>query len=141
MIDFALVNTTRTVSSGSYSVQVTNPDLGMDNNYNLIFVQNADCINQMIVCALRLFISEYEYNNSLGISWVIAMEYGYTQIPLLQFQVQQTINSLNNYINDPNLKILSVQQTNFTFTTDRVLTLTTQVTLANGIALGIDING
>lgn len=141
MIDFALVNTTRTVTSGSYEVQATNPDLGMDANYNLIFVQDADCINQMIECSLRLFISEYEFNDTLGISWVVGMEYGYGEIPLLQYQVQQTINSLNNYINEPTLKITSVQQTNFTFTPDRKLNLNTRVILANGTTLGIDING
>ena len=129
MIDLVLINNAQGV-----------PDLAMDEYGNFIFVQDANCINQMIECALRLFIGEYEFNNELGISWVVAMEYGYTEIPLLQYQIQQTINELNNYINDDLLKIRSIAETDFTFTTDRRLTLSTNITLNNGTILGININ-
>jgi hypothetical protein len=130
MIDFALIP-----NNLGYN------DLAMDDNGNLLFVQDANCINQMIVTALKLFIGEYEYNNQLGIAWVTGMQTGYEDIPILQYQVQQTINSLNNYINDDNLKITDVQQTNFSFDVKRNLILTVQVQLANGQVLGINTNG
>ena len=141
MIDFALTPVTKkhTYANGQI-YYVTADDLAMDEAGNLLFVQNADCISQMIVTALKLFIGEYEFNEELGISWIVAMEYGYNQIPLIQYQIQQTIFALNDYINDSNLKIKKIQEFNYNFTEQRKLTINAVILLTNGVVLGINTN-
>lgn len=124
MIDFALIN----------------GDLAVDNVGNFITVSAVDCISQMIVTAYRLFINEYEYNNALGISWVIAMELGYGEVPLLQYQLQQTTINLNNYIVEPELKIRNVSTINVEFNDKRQLIIDATVTLANGAVIGVNTN-
>lgn len=124
MIDFAIVD----------------GDLAVDSLGNFITVSSVDCISQMICTAYKLFIGEYEYNATLGISWVIAMEEGYGQLPLIQYQLQQTTLNLNNYIAEPELKIKSVSTINVALNERRQLTIDTTVTLANGSVIGINTN-
>lgn len=124
MIDFALID----------------GDLFCDEGGNLSTTKNEDCITQMIVCALKLFIGEYEYNTSLGIPWVIAMEYGYTQIPLLQYKLQNTIFSLNDYISNPNLKIIDIIEVNTNFNSNRELIIELNILLASNQTLKVKVN-
>ena len=124
MIDFALIN----------------DDLAVDNNGNFIFVENEYCVSQTIVTALKLFIGEYEYNHSLGISWLLAMEKGYSQLPLLQYQTQNTINSMNDYIPDDSLKIKKILSYNSSFIDNRTLNINAELQLVGGELIGINTN-
>ena len=124
MIDFALIN----------------DDLAVDNNGNFIFVENEYCVSQTIVTALKLFIGEYEYNHSLGISWLLAMEKGYSQLPLLQYQTQNTINSMNDYIPDESLKIKKILSYNSSFIDNRTLNINAELQLVGGELIGINTN-
>ena len=124
MIDFALIN----------------DDLAVDNNGNFIFVENEYCVSQTIVTALKLFIGDYEYNHSLGISWLLAMEKGYSQLPLLQYQTQNTINSMNDYIPDESLKIKKILSYNSSFLDNRTLNINAELQLVGGELIGINTN-
>ena len=124
MIDFALIN----------------DDLAVDNNGNFIFVENEYCVSQTIVTALKLFIGEYEYNQTLGISWLLAMEKGYSQLPLLQYQTQNTINSMNDYIPDDSLKIKKILSYNSSFIDNRTLNINAELQLVGGELIGINTN-
>lgn len=124
MIDFALVD----------------GDLAVDHLGNFITVSGAECISQMTCCAYKMFIGEYEYNNSLGISWVIAMESGSGQFPVVQYQLQKTTLNLNNYIAEPELKIKNVSTINVDFNMNRQLIINAQEVLANGDVIGINTN-
>ena len=124
MIDFALIN----------------DDLAVDNNGNFIFVENEYCVSQTIVTALKLFIGEYEYNQTLGISWLLAMEKGYSQLPLLQYQTQNTINSMNDYIPDDSLKIKKILSYNSRFIDNRTLNINAELQLVGGELIGINTN-
>ncbi len=134
MIDFALTKTIPTSKD-----PVAELDIALDEAGNFIFVTGAYCVQQMIECALLLSINEYEYNTQTGISWQIAMQTGYQQIPLLQYQIQQTIYAQNNYIGDTTLQIKNVQQTNYSFNAERQLTLYAIVTLNNNTILEVNV--
>jgi hypothetical protein len=124
MIDFALID----------------GDISVDNNGNFIFVESAECVSQTIVTSLSLFIGEYEYNNILGISWKLAMEKGYTQLPLLQYQTQNTINAINDYIPNDNLKIKEILSYNSSFNENRKLNIDAEIKLIDGQVIGINTN-
>ena len=124
MQDFALVNN----------------DLAVDNSGNFILVTDAYCISQMIDCALKLFIGEYEYNQTLGISWVVALEFGFTQIPLIEYQLTTTVYNLNNYITQPDLKITNVTALQAVLNQQRSLSITGTVILANQTVIEVQTN-
>lgn len=117
----------------------TRHDITLDEAGNFNFVTGAECVEQMIETALRLHIKEYEYNANLGISWQVAMSEGYAQVPVLQYQIQQAIYGLNNYIVEDSLKIINVEQAGFTFNQQRQLTLAATVTLANKQIVGVNV--
>ena len=116
-------------------------DLQLDPNSGLLLLsQDANSIQQMIICALKLFIGEYEYNENIGISWVIAMQNGYTQIPLLQYQIERSIFGLNSYILQNSFKITKIVNVNTTFNNNRQLIITATILLGNGSVIGISTN-
>lgn len=124
MLDFALIDN----------------DLAVDDAGNFILINDVDVIQQMILCALKLFIGEYEYNNKLGISWVIAMEAGYVQVPLILYQIKTTINNLNDYIAQPELQIIKISNIQSNLNKNRELSISLIVTLRSGINLEINTN-
>lgn len=124
MLDFALIDN----------------DLAIDDAGDFILINNTFAIQQMILCALNLFIGEYEYNNKLGISWVIAMEAGYVQVPLILYQIKTTINNLNVYITQPELQIIEISNIQSNLNKNRELSISLIVTLRSGINLEINTN-
>lgn len=120
--------------------KLINSDLTVDPLGNFLIIEDAECVEQMIVCALQLFIGEYEYNKNLGLSLKLAMQQGFSGISILQYQTQQTIFALNSYIKEPNLQIKRIEPIETIFNENRELIINVTVILINGDILEVSTN-
>lgn len=77
---------------------------------NLQVVRGTDALIQLVTQALWLWYGEYDFNTTLGVTYRRLMSNKFSRKSLFQYQIENSIYNVNNYLNPKLLPIYGIKQ-------------------------------
>ena len=90
-----------------------NNDWYLDETNNIAIISGVEAVKQIVISLLRLWIGEYDFDNTIGMIYKPLIEQKKLDTNLFSFAIETNIFLANKYITDNQYKIKSISELTF----------------------------